>query len=169
MNDGQIKTLDVLQGLSGVWTGRGTASYPTIPTFRYREELTLTFVEGKAYLHYNQRTWRFEENGAENPSHWETGFWRVLAENEIELLCAQSGGRVEAGRGLLTPTGGGFVLNLASVLLGPDPRVAQTRRTFSLQGKTLQYALEMQTGVVPSLTLHVAAHLERVNYTAEHG
>jgi hypothetical protein len=156
-------TIKILESLAGTWTGEGASVYPTISTSHYREELTFTYLPGKPYLHYNQRTWRTDGSGAEVPSHWETGFWRALAEDEIELLCAQSGGRVEAARGRIASTPGGFVLDLRSTLLGADPRVEQTRRKFTLQDGSLSYEVDMQTNLVHALSVHVSAKLRKAN------
>lgn len=161
MNIEQADTMRFLERLSGAWVGEGTGGYPTIATFHYRETLTFTPVVEKAYLHYEQRTWRKDESGKEMPSHWETGFWRILPDNQIELYCAQSGGRLEAAHGSLTPTEQGFILGLRSSLFGLDARVEQTWREYELRGGILRYSLQMQTTAVASLTLHVEAQLRQ--------
>ena len=155
----QADTLKYLERLSGTWVGEGTGGYPTIDTFHYREALTFTPAEGKTYLHYEQRTWLMDESGKDKPSHWETGFLRILANNEIELICAQASGRVEIARGLLTPTDEGFVLDLRSTQFALDMRVEQTWRELVLRGGFLSHSLQMQTAAVAALTQHVQARL----------
>ena len=157
----QAKLFQCLEGLSGTWVGKGIGEFPTITTFSYREELTFTSNSSKAYLHYEQRTWRRDESGNEVASHWETGFWRLLPTQEVELLCAQSGGRVEIARGSLTMTPDGFNLDLRSSLVANDSRAEGTLRKFILGGDILRYSMYMQTTAVPALTLHVQAQLEQ--------
>jgi hypothetical protein len=155
------ETMKCLARLAGAWTGTGEGGYPTIDPFQYREALTFTPAAGKAYLHYDQRTWRRDDSGQEVPSHWESGFWRILPEGQVELLCVQASGRVEVARGRLHPTGDGFSLELRSSLFANDARVEQTWREYDLRGDTLRYALKMQTAAVPALTWHVRADLRR--------
>ncbi len=159
----EIEQADIMRYLDrlwGVWVGAGTGEFPTIATFRYREILTFTPIEGKPVLHYEQRTWRKDESGKEFPSHWETGFWRVLPNNEVEMVCAQSGVRVEMANGKLVPEEDGFSLGMDSTLISDEQRVAGTRRDFHLQGGVLRYFMKMKTSTVPVLTLHVQASLK---------
>lgn len=161
MDEEQIKTMDLLRRLLGRWCGNGIAEFPTIPTFDYREELEFAANDIQPVLHYEQRTWKKLETGEFAPSHWESGFWRVLSATEIELLCAQAGGRVEISRGTLTPARDGFVLHLQSMLVANDVRMDKTAREFVLQGNTFRYAMKMSTTAISELTLHVHAELTR--------
>ncbi len=154
-------TMAILKRLSGVWVGKGTAQFPTTGAFPYREQLTFSAGEGKPAIHYQQRTWRPGENGQEMQSHWETGFWRILADNQVEFLCVQASGVLEAARGLLTLTAGGFILDLTSSLVAQDARVQHTARKFELREGVLSYWMSMQTTAVSSLTLHVHAELRQ--------
>ncbi len=161
MDEGQMQAMELLRRLVGRWEGKGTASFPTIQTFDYREETKFAIPETKPLLHYDQRTSRRKDSGEYVPSHWETGFWRILSATEIELLCAQSGGRVEVARGTLTPTGDGFIARFSSTLIGNDERMGRTAREIRLRGNSLSYSLQMSTTAVPQLTAHVSAELEK--------
>jgi THAP4-like, heme-binding beta-barrel domain len=161
MDEGQANTMKLLRQLVGRWYGKGIAEFPTIPTSEYRENLEFAANDVQPLLYYNQRTLRRLATGEFVPSHWETGFWRVLSATEVEVLCAQSGGRVEVSRGTLTPTREGFVLRLHSTLVANDARMDKTARKFQLQGNTFQYTLEMSTTAVAELTMHVRAELTR--------
>lgn len=89
-------------------------------------------------------------------------FWRILANHEVDLLCAQVSGRIEVARGRLIPTTDGFTLGLhSSLVANDDGRVEGTWREFTLRGSTLQYSLKMQTASVSALTLHVHAQLKQ--------
>jgi hypothetical protein len=161
MDEQQADTMNLARQVLGNWRGNGVAAFPTIPTFEYREELEFVTNDVKPYLRYEQRTWKKLETGEYAPSHWETGFWRVLPEGEIEVLSAQGGGRVEVLRGILEPTSEGFALNLSSALVGNDACINKTIRQFSILGRTLQYTMRMSTTAVPDLTLHVQATLTK--------
>lgn len=160
MDTEQIETMKVLRKLVGRWCGKGAAEYPTISTFEYREELTFNANQTQPVLHFEQRTWKKLESGEYGPSHWESGFWRVIPGGEIEFLSAQIGGRVEVSRGALEPTRDGFVLNLQSTLVENDPRMGITEREFVLHWKVFRYSMQMSTNLVSELTLHTHADLK---------
>lgn len=157
----QDHSMKILERLIGAWVGDGAGEYPTIEPFQFREALTFTPAEGKAYLHYDQRTWRKDKNGVEMPSHWESGFLRALADGEVEFLVAQGSGMVEISHGLLTSTNDGFILVLSSSLLANDARVEETLREFELHGSSLRVEMQMKTTAVPALRVHVQADLRR--------
>jgi hypothetical protein len=162
MDDIQLESLHLLQLVLGQWRGNGTITFPTIPTRPYREELNFAADDVHKFLRYEQRTWKQVETGEYVPSHWETGFWRLLPTGEVEILNAQGGGRVEVLLGSLTPGHDGFVLNVNSTLVANDARMAETSRQFILVGNSLQYSQRMSTTAVPVLALHVQATLARV-------
>ena len=163
MDDKQVESLNLIRQILGQWRGNGTISFPTIPTQPYREEINFAADEVHKFLRYEQRTWKQVETGEYAPSHWETGFWRVLPSGQIEILNAQGGGRVEALLGSLEPNPGGFTLNVNSTLVANDARMGKTARQFILKGSALQYSQLMSTTTVPALTLHVEAALTKVN------
>ena len=161
MDEPQTTSLEYLRQLLGRWQGNGSASFPTIQTFPYREELEFMANDVQPLLRYEQRTWKRLETGEYTPSHWETGFWRVLPSGEIQVLCAQSGGRVEVLQGLVDMLPGGFAVNLRSVLVGNDARINHTARHLLIQEGTLQYTMHMSTTAVQELTKHLDASLKR--------
>jgi len=163
MDDKQIESLNLLRLVLGQWRGNGTITFPTIPTQPYREELIFVADDVHKFLHYEQRTLKKVETGEYVPSHWETGFWRVLPSGEVEILNAQGGGRVEVLLGSLSPARDGFVLDVNSTLVANDARMGKTSRQFTLEGRALQYSQHMSTTAVPAMTLHVQASLARVS------
>ena len=163
MDEEQAKTLNLVRQILGQWRGNGTIKFPTIPTMEYRDEIEFAADETHPFLRYEQRTWKKVETGEFVPSHWETGFWRVLPSGEIEILNAQGGGRVEVLLGDLEPRRDGFVLNLHSLLVANDARMDKTARQFILQDSTLQYTMQMSTTSVPTMTVHVLASLVKNN------
>ena len=160
MDTEQIETMEVLRKLVGRWCGKGAAEYPTISTFEYREELTFAANQTQPVLHFEQRTWKKLESGEYAPSHWESGFWRVIPGGEIDFLSAQIGGRVEVSHGSLMPAQDGFILRLQSNVLANDPRMEKTEREFQLQGRVFRYSMKMSTSAVSELILHTHAELK---------
>ena len=163
MDDKQVESLNVLRQILGQWRGIGTITFPTIPTMPYREELNFAMDDVHKFLRYEQRTWKKVEKGEYVPSHWETGFWRVLPTGEVEILNAQGGGRVEVLLGSLTPGGDGFILDVNSTLVANDARMGTTSRQFILEVSSLQYSQSMSTTAVTSMAVHVQASLARVS------
>jgi hypothetical protein len=163
MDNKQAESLKLLRLILGQWRGNGTITFPTIPTQPYREELNFAADDVHKFLRYEQRTWKKVETGEYVPSHWETGFWRVLPTGEIEILNAQGGGRVEVLLGRLTPGHAGFVLDVNSTLVANDARMGKTSRQFILENSALQYTQHMSTTTVSDMTLHVQASLARVS------
>ena len=154
---------DILQLLLGEWSGAGKGEFPTIEPFEYLE--TLNFAsDGRPFLHYEQKTKRRRAGQAEYvPSHWESGFIRLLPDGQVELVTAQSGGRLERLAGSLEQTETGLILSLRSTAFLNDPRMLETSRRVILEGATLHYTQNMQTTAVPGSTLHVEATLHRIS------
>lgn len=153
--------LAALQPLLGAWQGIGEGRYPTILPFAYAEELTFAAQDGRAALWYEQRTWKLAPDGTRAaPSHWETGFLRLTADGQIEIVNAQASGRSEVLRGTLTADP--LVIAVASVALGNDDRMQATTRRFTLADDTLRYEQTMATTAVPEMQFHVAAVLTRM-------
>ena len=157
----QSAVMEHLAPLAGKWRGRGKAEFPTISTFEYREELEFVSDTERPLFRYEQRTFRRLENGEFTPSHWEIGFWRVLPDGQVQVLNAQSGGRVEISHGPIEPTPAGFRLTLQNELVAGDPRMIKTSRRFELDGDEFRYTMDMSTTGVSELSQHVSGSLVR--------
>ena len=154
---------DVLQFLLGEWSGSGKGEFSTIEPFEYLETISFS-SDGRPFLHYDQKTRRRRAGQAEYaPSHWESGFIRLLPDEQVEVTCAQNGGRLEMLRGSLEETEIGLILRLQSTAFLNDPRMLETSRIITLQGDTLHYTQTMHTTAVPASAQHVAARLNRVS------
>lgn len=157
--------IGLLTGLVGSWRGEGVGEYPTIDTFSYTEEVTFGHV-GKPFLTYGQRT-RAGDDG--RPLHAETGYWRAVAPERVELVLAHPTGVTEIATGSVRvvradDTAGVTVIELVSTMIGLTPTaqsVTGLERTFRLQGDTLDYTLRM-AAVGEPMTHHLAASLRRV-------
>lgn len=155
MNPEPPPQIVALAPLLGTWRGTGRGHYPTITSFEYDEELRFWHV-GKPWLGYEQRTWI---EGA--PSHSETGFWRVGADGEIEMVIAHAFGTVEVQHGRVT--GNRIEVRdstLASTVTAK--RIEAVARVFEFDGDRLTYAVEMALGE-HELQSHLEASLQRTS------
>jgi hypothetical protein len=82
--------------LLGTWRGVGVGGYPTVPEFRFSQELTFTELPGKPFVHHLSRSWLLDDDGNEvRPLAQETGYWRPEADGPIELVLAHPTGFAE--------------------------------------------------------------------------
>ena len=144
--------------LLGTWRGEGTGGYPTIESFRYREELVFEHV-GDPFLLYRQESW----SPTDEPVHFERGFLRVGATpGSLELVLAHPIGVTEVAHGTLEDTA--FDLTaVASGIVRAETGLAVegVRRRYRVDGDDLTYQLDMATADTP-MTLHLEASLRRV-------
>lgn len=148
--------LEPLGGLLGTWRGNGEGNYPTIEPFRYVEEVTFGHV-GKPFLTYGQRT-RHADTGL--PLHAESGYWRALGADRLEVVLAHPFGLLESLEG--TVSDGLIDLSTAAVLgTATAKSVSAVTRRFVLDGDELRYDVAM-AAVGRPLTHHLSAVLFRV-------
>jgi hypothetical protein len=141
--------------LLGTWAGEGEGEYPTIEPFTYREEVRFWHV-GKPFLAYSQRTWH---GGDGRPLHGESGYWRPVGEDRVELVVAHPNGIVEVAEG----TSRGTRIELATTAVARTSsakHVAALERSVEVEGDVLRYTLRMGAVGVP-LTHHLRAALVR--------
>jgi len=152
---------DLLRLLIGEWSGTGRGEFPTIEPFEYLETILFT-GDHRPFLHYEQKTSRKNAGQTEYiPSHWESGFLRLLPTEEVELVNTQGSGRLERLAGSLEQTQTGFILRLKSTAFLNDPRMMETARIISLEENSLHYIQTMYTTAVPGPAQHVEARLNR--------
>ena len=152
----------VLNYLEGIWMGEGQAQFPTTDSFEYRERLRFERRDENT-LAYEQRAEKRPLGQTEfRPSHWESGFLRILPTGDLELINTQSGGRLEALTGTAEFVGNQIKVTFISRLLTNDERMVATGRTFEIEGDTLRYEMAMHMTRVDALMPHLAATLRRV-------
>ncbi|WP_084721764.1 FABP family protein [Rhodococcus marinonascens] len=139
----------------GRWFGEGEGAYPTIDDFAYTEEIEFA-PTAKPFLEYRSRTW---EIGSGRPLHTESGYLRLVTENEAELLVAQPTGFTEIHRGQIRDRT--IELTMLALSASPDAKpVFSVRRQLSVRGGDLTYDLWMAHDLTP-LTHHLHGHLRR--------
>ncbi len=157
-----MSDLNVLHLLVGEWSGTGRGEFPTIEPFEYLETLRFS-SDHRPFVHYEQKTQRRNSAQADYvPSHWESGFIRLLPDGQVELVNVQGGGRLERLIGSFEQTVTGLILNLGNATFLNDSRMVESKRTFTLEGDTLHYTQDMGTTAVPELAHHVEATLKRM-------
>lgn len=158
-----MNNLVLLRLLLGEWSGTGRGEFPTIEPFEYLE--TLSFAgDHRPFLHYEQRAKRRSAGQTEYiPSHWESGFLRLLPTGEVELVNAQASGRLERLTGSFEQIQTGLILHLKSTAFLNDPRMVETSRTITVEGNSMHYTQSMYTTAVSGPSHHVEARLIRIS------
>ena len=158
-----MNNLEILHWLAGEWTGTGRGEFPTIEPFEFLETLKFS-ADHRPFLHYEQKAQRRSAGQMDYiPSHWESGFIRLLPDGQVELISAQASGRLERLLGSLEQTERGMILRLQSTSFLNDPRMLESSRTITVEGDTLHYRQSMHTTAVSGPTHHVESKLNRTS------
>lgn len=150
-----------LAPLLGTWRGEGAGEYPTIDSFNYIEEVTFGHV-GKPFLAYAQKTRHAE---TQMPMHAESGYWRPVGVEGIEVVLVHPTGILEAQSGSIATTDSGLVIEVTTTDVTMTPtakRVDQVSRRFVVDGDELHYTVAM-AAVGEPLTHHLEARLTRAS------
>ena len=154
--DGLHPDCALLAPLLGTWRGRGEGSYPESASFAFDEELTFTSNGGR-YLVYGQRTANPETGGV---MHVESGYWRPVLPDRLEVVIAHPTGLGEVYEG--TVDEGAIELRSTAIAHATTAkRVEVMERSFRLHGDDMRYTVRMAAMGRP-LTHHLAAELHRV-------
>jgi len=154
--------LEKLSKLHGSWKGKGRGEFPTIDSFEYEEHLHFEVNLAYPLIHYEQKTTLLPN---QEPSHWETGFIRVLDDGTIEIANSQDSGRVEVLQGEISNlVDAGYKMEFASIALANDPRMIKTKRVFKVTDDTLEYHQSMTTNTTEEVIMlpHLYAKLTKV-------
>lgn len=161
MNDQSI-SIQILDRLEGTWKGQGRGYFPGVTSFDTRATLVFTRRDEKT-LAYQQQAQKLYDGQTEwLPSHWESGFISLLENGDLQLVDIQIGGRNEILVGTVEATDDLFRIRFVSKTLNNDPRMVSSARTFTLEGDTLRYDMEMQTTKVDQSTPHLDIVLQRI-------
>ena len=145
----------------GTWRGLGVGGYPTIEGFRFSQELTITEMPGKPFMHHLSRSWLLDDDGVEvRPLAQETGYWRPNEEGALEVLLAHPTGFVEIWLG----TAESAKVELSTdVVARTDTAKSYTagHRLYGLVESEMLWAFDM-AAVDQPLQPHLSAKLQRV-------
>lgn len=93
-----------LSWLIGKWVGVGLGTYPTINDFRFGQEMTFTY-DGRPFLSYSSVSWVIDDEGNRiRPAASESGYWRPLPDNGVEVMLVHSSGHLETYHGTVEVT-----------------------------------------------------------------
>ena len=151
-----------LSKLHGSWSGTGKGKFPTIDSFEYQEHLHFEVNLAYPLIYYEQKTILLP---TQEPSHWESGFIRVLDDSVIEISNSQDSGRVEVLRGKMSNLSDiGYEMEFTSVALANDPRMVKSKRVFKVTANTLEYSQSMATNTTeePIMFPHLCSVLTKV-------
>lgn len=144
--------------LVGTWKGSGHGVYPTIDSFDYTEELTVSDPGSKPYLFCVQRTWAADGR----PLHAEAGYLRWTG-TAPEWVVAQPSGIAEAHHGTVLVGDGRVELAFDSSSVASTPaakQVDRVSRRLWVEDDVLTYEVDMQAVGQPH-QLHLRATLRR--------
>jgi hypothetical protein len=149
--------IEFLRFLLGTWRGEGAGQYPTVPPFRYGEEMIFEDV-GDRFLLYRESTWTLD--GGE-PIHFERGFLRPGPDpGSRELTLAHPIGVAEVGEGRVDGTSMEIASHPLMRTSTGDPVTALARR-YRVRGDMLTYEVDMETEETP-LSRHLSGELRQV-------
>ena len=155
-------SIQALDRLQGVWTGEGRGYFPGVTSLDIRATLSFTRHDEKT-LAYEQRAQKLYDGQTEwLESHWESGFLRVLENNELELTSAQIG-RTEVLLGIAEVIGSSYRLSFTSKIIMNDSRMLSSARMWTLEDGMLRYEMEMHTTKVEQSTPHLTIDFRRVD------
>jgi len=151
-----------LAWLVGRWEGAGVVGYPTIESANFGHEIVCSH-DGRPFLQWQSRTWLLDAAGNQvRPLATELGFWRVLADGEIELLLTHPTGVLEMYVGARHPERPSVELRTDGVLRSPAAKEYNAgTRMYGLVNSELWWAMDM-AAVGQSMQSHLSGQLKRV-------
>lgn len=151
-------SLEPVAAIIGTWRGPGTASYPTIASYQYEDELVFA-DHGWPFLFFSQLS-----TIGGKPTHTETGYFRLPQPRTLEVMFALPFGQAEAGSGSCTVAEDGAVTLTSDCPVLCTPSATAVRRIvrrYHLHQDTLCYEVLMEA-VQQELAIHLVANLTRV-------
>ena len=151
-----------LAWLVGRWEGAGVLGYPTIESANFGQELEITH-DGRPFLEMSSYTWLLDDAGEKvRPLAREVGFWRVLENNEVELMLAHPFGVVGMYVGRKDPDRPAIQLATDGVLRSPAAKEYNSgARMYGLVDSKLMWVMDM-AAVGQPMQSHLSAQLKRV-------
>jgi len=151
--------------LVGVWRGEGVASYPTIDTYRFGQQIVAAH-DGRGFLTWESRSWLLDDDGGfVRQAARESGFWRVNAHEDgadtIEVLLTHSSGIIELYYGAPLNQSSWELATDAVLRTATANEVTAAKRLYGIiEGGDLGY-VEERAMVGQHLQPHLSARLSR--------
>jgi hypothetical protein len=151
--------------LVGVWRGEGVASYPTIDTYRFGQQVVAAH-DGRGFLTWESRSWLLDDDGGfVRQAARESGFWRVNAHEDgadtIEVLLTHSSGIIELYYGAPLNQSSWELATDAVLRTATAKEVTAAKRLYGIiEGGDLGY-VEERAMVGQHLQPHLSARLSR--------
>ena len=159
-----------LSWLIGRWIGVGTGQYPTVPDFRFGQEVQFS-CDGGPFLTYWSRSWELDDNGEQiRPTATESGFLRPQPEQGVEMLLTHPMGYSEVWEGEVQVTAMdqqqilGAKMELTTDVVARTPSAkpyTAGHRLYGLVDEDLLWTFDMSAMELP-LQNHLAARLQAV-------
>jgi nitrobindin-like protein len=143
-----------LKPLLGTWHGEGAGTFPTMPDFRYDEEIRFEDLGGD--VAYVQRAW---DPASGMVLHAEAGIWRSTGVGILVATIAQAR-RTEVSEGTIRDG----IVELATTDTGAATGVmpvTASRRTYRLSGDELTYAYAMAVRDMGAAEQHLSGTVRR--------
>ena len=143
-----------LAPLLGTWRGEGTGTLPTMPHFRYEEEIRFEDLGGD--VAYFQRAW---DPASGMVLHAEAGIWRATGTGTVVATIAQAR-RTEVSEGTIRE--GVVELATTSTSAATEVKlVTASRRSYRLSGDMLTYEYAMAVRGMDAAEQHLAGTVRR--------
>jgi hypothetical protein len=142
-----------LAPLLGTWRGEGMGTFPTMPDFRYEEEIRFEDLGGD--VAYVQRAWDPASGVA---LHAEAGIWRATGEAVVATIAQAR--RTEVSEGTVRDG----VVELATTSTSAATEVMPvtgSRRSYRLSGDVLTYEYAMSVRGMDAAERHLAGTVRR--------
>jgi hypothetical protein len=159
LNDALLALLPLV----GVWRGEGEVVYPTLSqTYKFGQQITFAH-DGRPFLSYEARAWLLDDDGnVIRPAAREVGWWRVQADDTVELLLAHATGIVEIFYGKPRTQTSWELTTDAVVRTASAKEVNGAKRLYGLVNNGDLAYVEERAMVGQELQPHTSAYLTRI-------
>ena len=154
------KELAPLAWLIGRWEGAGVIGYPGLESANFGQEVVVSH-DDRPFLEWHSKMWKLDDEGNKvEPIDTEFGYWRPLANNEVEFMVTHPSGIVEMYYGTVEP--GRIELQTDGVIRSPHAKeYSAAKRMYGLVKSNLMWVMDMAAMGQP-MTSHLSAELKRV-------
>ncbi|AWB82586.1 FABP family protein [Corynebacterium yudongzhengii] len=158
LNDALLALLPLV----GVWRGEGQA-IENGEEFAFGQQIIFAH-DGEDYLTYESRLWRLDENGqSTGPDQRETGFWRISARDEIEVITCLSTGAVEIMYGKPYNERAWEISSASTMVTEQGPKnLGPGKRLFGLMPNNNLGWVDERADDTGELSPHLSAQLKRI-------